>query len=39
MKFLSKNLSWGVFQDAVGTGSLVSRSFTTTISIPYSGIT
>ena len=34
MKFLSKNLSWGVFQDAVGT-----RSFTTTISIPYSGIT
>ena len=27
MKFLSKNLSWGVFQDAVGTGSLVSQKF------------
>ena len=24
---LSKNLSWGVFQDAVGTGSVVSRQF------------
>ena len=27
LKFLSKNLSWGVFQDAVGTGSVVSRQF------------
>lgn len=27
LKFLAKNLSWGVFQDAVGTGSLVSQKF------------
>ena len=27
LKFLSKNLSWGVFQDAVVTGSVVSRQF------------
>lgn len=27
LKFLAKNLSWGVFQEIVGTGSIVSTNF------------